>query len=275
MPCERCALSSEKHLSAPGASWALGFPDRAGWLGVPPDQGSPCPSSSHRGRAGWGARGPWRLLPAVQAVRTEETWVSSGQTDHRVCQRLGLPVTRLSHQRPLSKGNSLFLKAWRLPHDSPSVFLRRPFQLRASRTRPSLCEPRLGVCFLLCPPIKQVPGGPHQGWGHQALEMLHGGCQPLLPAGLRFPETHLFFNWRIVTLQYGAGFCHTSAWITCPPSRTSLPSRLSQTPCVSSLGHTAHSPVVCFTRAGVCVSMLLSAFVQPSPSALGPQVCSF
>ena len=42
--------------------------------------------------------------------------------------RLGLPVTRLSLQRSHRKGNSLFLKAWRHPHYSPSVFLRRPFQ---------------------------------------------------------------------------------------------------------------------------------------------------
>ena len=35
------------------------------------------------------------------------------------------------------------------------------------------------------------------------------------------------FNWRIITLQYCAGFCHTSMWIThgctCPPSWSPLP----------------------------------------------------
>ena len=77
--------------------------------------------------------------------------------------------------------------------------------------------------------------------------MLQGGCQLLLPAGLRSPEIHLFFligglllyNMVLVSLihQHGSAVC-----VTCPPSRTSLPSRLSQSPCVSSLSHAAHSP---------------------------------
>ena len=37
--------------------------------------------------------------------------------------------------------------------------------------------------------------------------------------------------------QHGSAVC-----VTCPPSRTSLPSRLSQSPCVGSLSHAAHSP---------------------------------
>jgi len=74
------------------------------------------------------------------------------------CQRLRLPVTWLSHQRPRRKGNSLFLKAWRRPCDSPSVFPRHLFEVWASRACPSLREPHLGVCFLLCPPISRSPG---------------------------------------------------------------------------------------------------------------------
>ena len=54
--------------------------EQAGW-GVSPDQGSPLPTSSHRGRARQGGWGPWRLLPAVQAVRMEKTWVPSRQRD--------------------------------------------------------------------------------------------------------------------------------------------------------------------------------------------------
>ena len=81
----------------------------------------------------------------------------------------------------------------------------------------------------------------------------------------------LLYNMVLVSFihQHGSAVC-----VTCPPSRTSLPSRLSQSPCVSSLSHTAHSPVVCLTRAGVRVSMLLSPLVSPSPSPLCPQVCS-
>ena len=57
VPCEKCALSSEQRLSTPGASWALGSPDGAGWLGgVTPDQGSPCPSHLTKAEQG-GDRG--------------------------------------------------------------------------------------------------------------------------------------------------------------------------------------------------------------------------
>ena len=94
------------------------------------------------------------------------------------------------------------------------------------------------------------------------------------------PQRHFFFffliggpllyNMVLVSAihQHGSAVC-----VTCPPSRNSLPSRLSQSPCVRSLSLMAHSPMVCFTRAGVRVSMLLSAFVPPSPSPLCPQVC--
>ena len=77
------ALSSASPPREPPGPWGP-LREQAGW-GVPPVQGSPCPSSSHRGRAGRGGWGPWRLLPAVQAVRMEDMWVPSGQTDHRVC----------------------------------------------------------------------------------------------------------------------------------------------------------------------------------------------
>ena len=131
------ALSSASLPWEPPGPWCP-LTEQAGWGVVPPDQGSPCPSSSHRGRAERGGWGPWRLLPAVQAVRMEETWVSSRQRPQGVSSPvLGLPVTRLSHQRPHRKGNSLFLKAWCRPHDSPSVFLRRPFQMRTARLLPS------------------------------------------------------------------------------------------------------------------------------------------
>ena len=91
------------------------------------------------------------------------------------------------------------------------------------------------------------PWGSSPWTGHQTLEMLQGGCQLLLPAGLRSPEIHFFFligglllyNMVLVSLihQHRSAVC-----VTCPPSRTSLPSRLSQSPCVSSLSHAAHSP---------------------------------
>jgi len=63
-----------------------------------------------------------------------------------------------------------------------------------------------------------------------------------------------FLNWMIIALQYHVGFCHTSAWIshraTYAPSFLNLlptshspshPSRLSQSPSLSSQSQTANS----------------------------------
>ena len=84
-----------------------------------------------------------------------------------------------------------------------------------------------------------------------------------------------FFNWRLITLQYCGGFCHTLTWIshgcTCvphpePPS-PSHPSGSSQ--CTS-----PEHPVswiepgleIYFTHDNIHVSMLFSQIIPPSPS---------
>ena len=190
---------------------------------------------------------------------------------------LGLPVTWLSHQCPHRKGNSLFLKARRCSCDSPSVFLRHPFQVWSSRACPSLCEPHLGVCFLLCPPISRSLGvlsvdGVCRRWrcfGEDAVSCCPQGSDT---------QRHTFFLYAgsllynmVLVLPYISMDrpCVSHALPLEPPSPLGCTE-----PCVSSLSHRAHSRVVCFTRAGVRVSMLLSPFVPPSPSPLCPQICS-
>ena len=70
-----------------------------------------------------------------------------------------------------------------------------------------------------------------QSWLQIWLERNSGKCKE---------SNHLqknnYFNWRLITLQYCGGFCHTSTWIshrcTCvPPSQTPLPP--SSPPCPS------------------------------------------
>ena len=61
----------------------------------------------------------------------------------------------------------------------------------------------------------------------------------------------IFLNWRIIALQNFVVFCHTSTRISythvpslpnLPPiSHPAPPSRVSQSPCLGSLGHIAHS----------------------------------
>ena len=94
------------------------------------------------------------------------------------------------------------------------------------------------------------------------------------------------FNWRIIALHYGAGFCHTSAWAShrcvwiyiSPPSWGSpsyLPAHPTPLGChralaLSSLHHNSKSPLaIYFTYGSVYVSMLLSQFTPPSPSRTG------
>ena len=88
-----------------------------------------------------------------------------------------------------------------------------------------------------------------------------------------------YFNWRLITLQYCGGFCHTSTRIsyecTCvPPFWTPLPppspphlSGLSQSTsfeCPAS--HIKLELVIYFTYGNIHVSVLFSQIITPSPS---------
>ena len=95
-----------------------------------------------------------------------------------------------------------------------------------------------------------------------------------------FYWTYTFFliSWRLITLQYCSGFCHTLTWIsheyTCiphhdPPSHLplhpiplGLPSAPGPSACLM------HQPglVICFTLDNIHVSMLFSWNIPPSPS---------
>ena len=94
---------------------------------------------------------------------------------------------------------------------------------------------------------------------------------------LLFLNKFIYFNWRLITLQYCGSFCHTSTWIshdcTCvPPSWTlfpppfpSQPSRLSQSSsfeCPTSCINLAL--VIYFTYGNTHVSMLFSRIMPPS-----------
>ena len=80
----------------------------------------------------------------------------------------------------------------------------------------------------------------------------------------------IYFNWRLITLQYCGGFCHTSTWIS--PGWSPLPhsspphsSRLSQ-------GTSFECPaswieltlIIYFTYSNIHLSVLLSQITPPS-----------
>ena len=85
----------------------------------------------------------------------------------------------------------------------------------------------------------------------------------------------IFISWRLITLQYCSGFCHTLTWIshgfTCVP-HPDPPSHLPAHPILW-----VHQPralvsciqpglVICFTLESILVSMLFSQNIPPSPS---------
>ena len=88
----------------------------------------------------------------------------------------------------------------------------------------------------------------------------------------------IYFNWRLITLQYCDGFCHTLTWIshgcTCvpilnpPPTSLPIPSlRLSQ--CTSfecPVTGIECGLVIYFTYGNLHVPMLFSQIIPPSPS---------
>ena len=87
-----------------------------------------------------------------------------------------------------------------------------------------------------------------------------------------------FISWRLITLQYCSGFCHTLKWIshgfTCvphpdPPSHLPLhliPLGLPSAPGLSTVSCIQPGLVICFTIDNIHVLMLFSWNIPPSPS---------
>ena len=87
-----------------------------------------------------------------------------------------------------------------------------------------------------------------------------------------------FFSWRLITLQYCSGFCHTLTWIslgyTCiSPSQSPLTSLSTPSLWVfpvyqvrALVSCIQPGLVICFTLDSIHVSMLFSWNIPPSPS---------
>ena len=88
----------------------------------------------------------------------------------------------------------------------------------------------------------------------------------------------IFISWRLITLQYCSGFCHTLTWMshgfTCIPHSDPLPHLLS-TPSLwvfpvhqgrALISYMQPGLVICFTFDNIHVSMLFSQNIPPSPS---------
>ena len=89
----------------------------------------------------------------------------------------------------------------------------------------------------------------------------------------------IYFNWRIITLPYCEGFCHTSTWVShgctrVPASWTLLeppsppcPCRLSQSTGLGALLHASNlALVIYFTYGNIHIPVLSSQIIPPSPS---------
>ena len=103
---------------------------------------------------------------------------------------------------------------------------------------------------------------------------------------MSFFFSFIFVSWRLITLQYSSGFCHTLTWIshgfTCIP-HPDPPSHLPLHPIP--LGFPVYQVwalvsciqpglVICFTLDNIHVSMLFSRNIPPSPSPQSPKLCS-
>ena len=93
-----------------------------------------------------------------------------------------------------------------------------------------------------------------------------------------FFPIYFFISWRLITLQYCSGFCHTLTWIshgfTCvphpePPSCLPLrpiPLGLPSAQAWALVSCTQPGLAICFTLDNIHVSMLFSQNIPPSPS---------
>ena len=98
----------------------------------------------------------------------------------------------------------------------------------------------------------------------------------------------IYFNWRLITLQYFSVFCHTFTWIShwvymYPPSWTPLPPPSPFHPSGLSQCTGPESPVSCiepglaiyFTYGNIHVSMLFSQIIPQSPKVCSLHLCLF
>ena len=119
--------------------------------------------------------------------------------------------------------------------------------------------------------------------GYMPRRWITGSYGSFIPS---FIYAFTYFNWRIITLQYCDGFCHTSTWIShgctrvsptwspLPSSPPPHPSRLSQS---TSFGCPASciklALVIYFTYGNIHVLMLFSQIILLL-LLLSPEVCS-
>ena len=82
---------------------------------------------------------------------------------------------------------------------------------------------------------------------------------------------NIFFNWRIIAVQYSIGFCHRTRQIShnytfitsllsLPPFPSSHPSRSSEGTSWASVLHTNFSLAICFTHGSIYMSIPLPPF---------------
>jgi len=101
-------------------------------------------------------------------------------------------------------------------------------------------------------------------------------CLLLLFCWFFFFFSFLYFNWRLIALQFCGGFCHTFTWIshgcTCiphpdPPSpllHHLIPQGHPSAPALNILSHAGLA--IYFTYNSIHVSVLFSQIIPPSPS---------
>ena len=155
-------------------------------------------------------RGAWNLVPwpGIEPVPPAVEAQSLNQWTNREVPDFSFVKWEMNQFRSVTQ-SSLTLRPHGLQHARPPCPLPSPGVHSNSRPLSRWCHPAISssvISFSSC--LQSFPASGK--W----IQLTYSSLWLCLGPGLTLFKNLFIFKWRIITLQYCVGFCHSSTWIT-------------------------------------------------------------